>query len=48
MLSIVLFAGLIYLFLVIIPVAIEKLSSEEFKKAYFSHLSERSVHSYGK
>ena len=47
-LSVMLFAGLIYMFLVVVPSAIEKFSSEEFKRAYFSHLGERSVHSYGK
>ena len=46
--SIVLFAGLIYAFLIVIPSAIEKLSSEEFRRAYFSHLAEKSVNSYGK
>jgi len=48
MFSVVLFAVVIYMFLVIVPSVIEKLSSEEFRKAYFSHLAEKSVHSYGK
>jgi len=47
-LSVILFAGLIYMFLVVVPSIIEKFSSEEFKRAYFSHLAEKSVHSYGK
>ncbi len=48
MLSVVLFAGVVYTFLVVVPSVIEKLSSEDFRRAYFSHLAEKSVHSYGK
>lgn len=47
-LSLVAFAGVVYLFLVVVPVMIEKCSSEEFRHAYFSHLGDKSVHSYGK
>lgn len=47
-LSVVLFAGIVYLFLVVVPATIERFSSEEFRRAYFSHLSEKNVHSFGK
>lgn len=46
--SLVAFAGVVYVFLVVVPVAIEKLSSKEFRQAYFAHLSDKNVHSFGK
>lgn len=46
--SIILFAGITYTFLIVVPTIVEKVSSAEFRKAYFSHLSEKSVHSFGK
>ena len=48
MLGLAVFAGVVYLFLVVVPSVVEKLSSEEFKKSYFSHLGDMSVNSYGK
>ncbi len=47
-LSVLLFAGVTYLFLIVVPSLVEKFSSEEFRQAYFSHLSEKSLHSFGK
>ena len=48
LLSLTLFAGIVGVFLIGIPVVIEKLSSEEFCSRYFSYLSERTLHSFGK
>ena len=48
LLSLTLFAGIVGVFLIGIPVVVEKLSSEEFCARYFSHLSERTLHSFGK
>ncbi len=48
MLGLAVFAGVVYLFLVVVPTVVEKVSSEEFKQAYFSHLGDASVNSYGK
>ena len=47
-LNLMAFAGVVYLCVVVVPVVIEKVSSEEFKKAYFSHLSSKKIHSFGK
>ncbi len=47
-LGLVVFAGVVYLFLVVVPTVVEKVSSEEFKEAYFNHLGDKSVNSYGK
>ena len=48
LLSLTLFAGIVGVFLIGIPVVVEKLSSDEFCSRYFSHLSERTLHSFGK
>ena len=48
LLSLIFFGCIIYTFLVIVPTAVEKLSSEEFKNAYFYHLSSIHLNSYGK
>ena len=47
-LSLLLFAGLVATFLVLLPAAFEKLSSPDFCNRYFSHLSSKTLHSYGK
>ncbi len=47
-LSLLLFAGLVATFLVVLPVAFEKLSSPDFCSRYFSHLASKTLHSYGK
>lgn len=47
-LSLVVFAGIVYLFLVIVPTIVENISSEEFRCAYFRHLSKPHVNSFGK
>lgn len=48
MLSLVFFGMVVYTFLVIVPTIVEKISTEEFKHSYFSHLASRSINSYGK
>ncbi len=48
MLSLIVFAGICYLMLIVIPSVIEKVTSEEFKKSYIKFLSKPSLHSYGK
>ena len=48
LLGLVFFGIIVYTFLVIIPAGIEKLGSEEFKNAYFSHLASRHLTSFGK
>ncbi len=47
-LSLLVFAGVFCLFMIVIPSAVEKFSSEEFKKSYMEHLSKAYLHSYGK
>lgn len=47
-LSLVVFAGVFCLFMIVVPTVIEKCSSEEFKKSYMEHLSKTYLHSYGK
>ena len=48
LLSLVFLAVIVYTFLVIVPTLIEKFSNEEFREAYFRHLSSPHVNSYGK
>lgn len=48
MISLVFFGLIVYTFLVVIPTMVEKLSSDEFREAYFSYLSSKHVNSYGK
>ena len=48
MLGLAVFACVVYLFLVVVPTMVEKFASEEFKEAYFAHLGDTSVNSYGK
>ena len=48
MVSLVFFGLIVYTFLVIIPTAVENLSSEEFRASYFAHLASRYINSYGK
>ena len=48
MLCLVFFGMIVYTFLVIVPTAVENLSSDEFKSAYYSHLASRWINSYGK
>ncbi len=48
MISLVFFGLVVYTFLVIIPTVVEKMTSEEFRNAYFSHLSSIHVNSFGK
>jgi len=47
-LGLIVFAGVIYLFLVVVPTVVEKVSSKEFKESYFSYLGEKTLNSYGK
>ncbi len=46
--SLVFFGFIVYALLVVIPSVVERLTSEEFKSAYFSHLASRYVNSYGR
>lgn len=48
MFSLVLFGLIVYTFLVIVPTIVERVSSEEFRAAYFKHLASRFLNSYGK
>ncbi|MBQ4647375.1 MAG: hypothetical protein IJB79_08505 [Candidatus Gastranaerophilales bacterium] len=48
LISLVFFGMFVYTVLVIIPTAVEYLSSEDFRCAYFSHLASRSINSYGR
>ena len=48
LLCLVFFGVVVYTFLVIMPTVVENLSSEEFRSAYFAHLSSRFINSYGK
>lgn len=48
MLGLILFSVVIYTFLVIVPILVEKLASEDFKNSYFSHLVSAKINSYGK
>ena len=48
MLSLVFFGFIVYTFLVVVPTIVERLASEDFREAYFSHLSSRFINSYGK
>lgn len=48
MFSLILFAGICYLMLIVIPTVVEKITSEEFKKSYIKFLSKTDLHSYGK
>lgn len=47
-LSLIVFAGLCYLFLIGVPSVVEKVSSEEFKHSYLMFLGKTDLHSYGK
>lgn len=47
-LGIVFFAGIVYLFLVVIPAVIEYFGSEEFANSYFKHLSQSHLNSFGR
>ena len=46
--GLVFFGLVVYTFLVIVPSVVEHLQSDEFKRAYFKHLSSRYLNSYGK
>lgn len=48
LLGLIFFGMIVYTFLVIVPTTIEKLGSEEFKAAYFTHLASRHITSFGK
>ena len=47
-LSLVLFAGVVYLLLVVVPSVVEKVSTPEFKKSFFAYMGKTSIHSFGK
>jgi len=47
-LSLIVFAGVFCLLMIVVPSVVEKVSSEEFKKSYIKHLSKNYLHSYGK
>ena len=46
--GLVFFAGVVYLFLVVVPTAIEFIGNEEFSGAYFKHLAKPHVNSFGR
>ena len=46
--SLMFFGFIVYTVLVIIPSVVERLTSEEFRCAYFAHLASRWVNSYGR
>lgn len=48
LLGLIFFGCIVYTFLVIVPTIVEKLTSEEFKIAYFEHLASAHLNSYGK
>ena len=48
LLSLVFFGTIVYVSLVVVPTAVERFSSEEFRNAYFSHLASKNINSYGK
>ena len=48
LLGLVIFGVIVYTFLVVVPAVIEALTTEEFKRAYFSHLASKYINSYGK
>lgn len=48
MFGLIFFGLIVYTFLVIVPTMVERLTSDEFKSAYFRHLASRCVNSYGK
>lgn len=47
-LGLVFFAGVVYLFLIVVPALVENFSSQEFKYAYFKHLSNPHLNSFGR
>ncbi|MCX4275372.1 MAG: hypothetical protein OSJ27_06285 [Candidatus Gastranaerophilales bacterium] len=47
-LSLVVFAGVFCLFMIVVPSVVEKCTSKEFKQSYLKHLSSAYLHSYGK
>lgn len=46
--GLVFFAGVVYLFLIVVPAVVENLTSEEFRCAYFKHLAKPHVNSFGR
>ncbi len=46
--GLVFFAGVVYLFLVVVPTAIEFIGNEEFSSSYFKHLAKPHVNSFGR
>ena len=46
--SLIFFGFIVYTFLVIVPAIVENFASEEFRAAYFAHLANKCVNSYGK
>ena len=46
--SLVFFGLFVFTFLVIVPSAVERLTSEDFRVSYFAHLASRYINSYGK
>ena len=47
-LGLVFFAGVVYLFLVVVPCIVEYAGSEEFANSYFKHLSKHHINSFGR
>ena len=47
-LGLILFAGVVFFLLVVVPSVVEKVTDPEFKKAYFAYLSKNTIHSFGK
>lgn len=48
LISLIFFGCIVYTFLVIVPTIVEKITSEDFKVAYFKHLASAHLNSYGK
>ena len=48
MLSLVFFGVIVYTCLVVVPTVVEHFANEDFKNAYFAHLSSKFINSYGK
>ncbi len=47
-LGLVFFAGIVHLFLIVVPTIVENVSNPEFKKSYLKNLSEKYINSFGR
>jgi len=46
--SLIFFGLIVYTFLIIVPSIVENFATEEFRAAYFAHLANKWVNTYGK